>query len=143
MRKKNEKNIGDYDSQYSSGDGREKGNILTFFTGIVIFCLGAFTILQNTTISTSFGLQGLIGFNPPFGVVLLPLIIGIIILFFNESSFFGWFLVIVGILIILVGILMGLQITFRRTTLFTTIMMYGLTAAGIGVTLKGLFGKNK
>ena len=125
------------------GGGRERGNILTFFTGIVIFCIGAFMIFQNTTISTSFGLSRMIGFEPPFGVVLLPLIIGIIILFFNENSILGWILVIVGVLIILVGILMGLQITFRRTTLFVTLIMYGMTAAGIGITLKGLFGKSR
>ena len=141
--KKRKKEIEDI-NQYDSYDSRrEKGNILTFFIGIVIFCIGAFMIFQNTTKATNFGLSRLIGFEPPFGVVLLPLIIGIIVLFFNEESILGWLLVIVGVLIILVGILMGLQITFRRTTLFTTIIMYGLTAAGIGITLKGLFGKRK
>lgn len=143
MKKKKHKEEGyySYDSYESSGN-KSKGNILTFFVGIIIFSVGAFMIFQNTIISTHFGLANLIGFDPPFGLVLLPLIIGIIILFFNEHSFLGWFLLIVGALIILLGILMGLEIRFRQTTLFTTIMMYGLTAAGIGITLKGLFGKN-
>ena len=51
--------------------------------------------------------------------------------------------IIIGLAIILVGILMGLQITFRRTDLFTTIMMYGMTAAGVGLILKGLYGKSR
>lgn len=38
---------------------------------------------------------------------------------------------------------MGLEITFRRTDLFTTIMMYGMTAAGVGLILKGLYGKSR
>ena len=38
----------------------------------------------------------MIGFEPPFGLVLLPLIIGIVVLFFNEKSLFGWLLVIFG-----------------------------------------------
>lgn len=131
--------------EYSYGEskGREKGNALTFFVGIIIFGLGTFLIFQNTTISSSFGLSRMIGFNPPFGLVLLPLIIGIIMLFFSEKSVFGWILVVFGVLIILLGILMGLEITFRRTTLFIAILMYGMTAAGIGVTLKGLYGKSK
>ena len=131
--------------EYSYGDSkaREKGNLLTFFVGVLIFGLGAFLIFQNTTVSSSFGLSRMIGFDPPFGLVLLPLIIGIIVLFFNEKSVLGWLLVIFGVLIILLGILMGLQITFRRTTLFIAILMYGMTAAGIGITLKGLFGKSK
>lgn len=41
------------------------------------------------------------------------------------------------------GDLMGLEITFRRTDLFTTIMMYGMTAAGVGLILKGLYGKSR
>jgi len=56
---------------------------------------------------------------------------------------FHFHIVIFGLLIILLGILMGLQITFRRTTLFIAMLMYGMTAAGIGITLKGLFGKSK
>lgn len=138
-----ENSFNEYESSYRGSNGRERGNILTFFVGIVVFCVGAFLIFQNTIITTNFGLSGLIGFNPPFGMVLLPLIIGIIVLFFNENSILGWLLVIIGVLLILVGILMGLQISFRRTTLFVTIMMYGLTGAGIGITLKGLFGKSK
>lgn len=77
--------------EYSYGEsrGREKGNLLTFFVGILVFGLGAFLIFQNTTISSSFGLSRMIGFDPPFGLVLLPLIIGIIVLFFNEKSVLG------------------------------------------------------
>ena len=139
MAKKND--LDEY--SYGESKGREKGNILTFFVGIIIFGLGTFLIFQNTTISSSFGLSRMIGFEPPFGLVLLPLIIGIIVLFFNEKSFLGWLLVIFGVLIILLGILMCLQISFRRTTLFIAIIMYGITSAGIGITLKGLFGKSK
>ncbi|PRR83362.1 hypothetical protein [Clostridium vincentii] len=128
---------------YGGNKGREKGNLFTFFVGIIVFGIGVFLIFQNTTISSNFGLSRMLGFDPPFGLVLLPLIIGIIVLFFNEKSILGWLLVIFGVIFILLGILMGLQISFRRTTLFIAILMYGMTAAGIGITLKGLFGKSK
>lgn len=137
-------NNNDLDEYSNSGSkGRERGNILTFFVGILVFGVGAFLIFQNTTITSSFGLSRMIGFEPPFGLVLLPLIIGIIVLFFNEKSILGWLLVVFGLIFILLGILMGLHITFRRTTLFIAILMYGFTAAGIGITLKGLFGRSK
>ena len=120
-----------------------KGNILTFFVGIIVFLIGVYLIFQNTVISTGFSLTGMLGFTPNFGIVLLPLLIGIIVLFFNHHSILGWFLIILGILIILMGILMGLRIRFMAVTLFEGIIMFGMTAAGIGVTLKGLFGKNR
>lgn len=119
-----------------------KGNILTFFVGIIVFLIGVYMIFQNTIISTGFSLTRMLGFTPNFGIVLLPLLIGIIVLFFNPHNILGWFLIIVGILIILIGILMGLRITFMPVSLFEGIFMFGMTAAGIGVTLKGLFGKN-
>ncbi len=119
-----------------------KGNILTFFGGIVVLLVGLYIIFENTTISTGFTLTRVLGFTPNFGLVLLPLLIGIIVLFFNERSILGWLLLIIGILIIVVGILMGLRIYFRPVSLFQGILMFGMIAAGIGLTLKGLFGKN-
>ena len=128
------------DNDYSAEP--QKGNILTFFVGIIVFLIGVYMIFQNTVISTGFSLTGMLGFTPNFGIVLLPLLIGIIVLFFNHHSILGWFLIILGILIILMGILMGLRIRFMPVSLFEGIFMFGMTAAGIGVTLKGLFGKN-
>ncbi|WP_195617372.1 hypothetical protein [Clostridium paraputrificum] len=127
--------------KYDYYDGKEGGSILTFFGGIILFCIGAFMIFQNTTISTGFGLSRLIGFDVPTGLIIFPLLVGVVILFFNEDSIFGWFLVVVGLLIIIVGIIMGLRIHFNRITMFQGIIMFVTTAAGIGLTLKGLFGK--
>ena len=121
--------------KYDYYDGKEGGSILTFFGGIILFCIGAFMIFQNTTIST--------GFDVPTGLIIFPLLVGVVILFFNEDSIFGWFLVVVGLLIIIVGIIMGLRIHFNRITMFQGIIMFVTTAAGIGLTLKGLFGKKR
>lgn len=127
--------------QYAK-DG-QKGNILTFLCGIIVFCIGAYMIFQNTIITTGFNLSSIFGFTPNFGLVLIPLLLGVIRLFFDEESVLGWFLVILGVVIIIVGILMGLRIHFRTITLFEGIMMFGMVAAGIGIMLKGVFGKSK
>ena len=124
-------------------NGREepRGNIFTFFCGIIVFCLGVYLVFQNTVVTTGFSLYRYIGFEPPQGLVFLPLLIGIIMIFFKDKSIVGWILIILGILIIRLGILSGLRIYFKTTSLFEAIMMFGLTAAGIGITLKGLYGK--
>ncbi|MGL4773216.1 MAG: hypothetical protein ACRC2K_06585 [Clostridium sp.] len=137
MRKKNEES--GVDSSYGNNS---RGSLVTFLAGIALFSLGTYLILQNTIISTSFGLSSLLGRDIPFGVTLIPLLIGIIMLFFNEKNILGWILFVGGILLILVGILMGLKIRFMPVTLFQNILMYGCVAAGIGLALKGLFGKN-
>ena len=83
------------------------------------------------------------GFNMPFGLVLLPLIFGIGILFFNNKNVLGWLLFVFGILTVLLGILMVLKIKFKPIHLYYGILMYGMTAAGAGLFLRSLFGKKK
>lgn len=112
-----------------------------FLVGLALFCGGLFLIFQNTTLSTNFTLMDIMGFTPPFGVVLIPFIIGVGVLFFNEKSIIGWFLTIIGLVIIVLGILMGLRIHFRMVTLAQGLIMFGMAAAGAGLTLKAIAGK--
>lgn len=112
-----------------------------FFIGLGIFGMGLFLVLQNTTLFTNFSLIDLLGFNPPFGIVLLPFIIGIGVLFFNEKSVIGWILVTIGLATIILGIIMGLRIFFKPVTLYEGLIMFGMIAAGIGMMAKAFIGK--
>ena len=123
-----------------TGRGREHGNPGTFLIGFGVLCVGLYLILQNTVISTHFTLFDMLGFNPPFGLVLLPFLFGVGVLFFNSKSILGWILLIFGIVSILLGILMGLKIYFRPVTLYQGLLMFGMTAAGTGLILKSFFG---
>ena len=107
---------------------------------MILLCAGIYLIFQNTIISSNFSLEKVIGFTPSFGLVLLPLIIGIVVLF--QFKVMGRLaLYCFGMLIILLGILMGLKIRFMPVTLYEAILMYGMTAAGLGLVLRGLLGK--
>ena len=132
-----------YDDFRSRNYRPSKNSVLYFFVGIIMFFVGGFLITKNTILHmNSSALSEMVGFNVPFGLVLLPLIIGIGILFFNSKSVFGWLIFVFGIVSILMGILMGLKIQFKPVSLYEGILMYGLTAAGAGLFLKSLFGKN-
>lgn len=128
----------EYDNRsYTSSEPK----FVSFFVGLILIGIGIFLVFQNTVLTHRFSLTGLIGFNPPFGLVLLPLIIGIGMLFYKKNSVFGWILTIFGTIIILLGILMGLDIYFKPVTLYVGILMFGLITAGIGLTLRGLFSR--
>lgn len=132
--------VPDFSSRNSSNS---KNRALYFFAGIIMFFVGVFLITQNTILTMNFSvLSELTGLNAPFGLVLLPLFIGIGILFFDSKNILGWLVFVIGILIILLGILMGLTIRFKSISLFTGILMFGLTAAGAGLFLKSIFGKS-
>lgn len=118
-------------------------SVLCFFLGIVFFFVGVYLITQNTILTMNFSVYSdITGFNTPFGLVLLPLIIGVGILFFDSKNIFGWIVFVIGILIILLGILMGLNIRFKSISLFEGILMFSLTAAGAGLFLRSVLGKN-
>jgi hypothetical protein len=117
------------------GAGGTSGGLAEFFFGLVMTIAGAY-MLTNRVMVTS-GFWYLWGYNT-FGVTLVPLIIGIGMLFFNGKSIVGWLLLLVGIVTIFTGVLMNLQIYFQQTSLFSTIIMLVLLAGGIGLISRAL-----
>ena len=111
--------------------------------GIAFFVLGVFLITQNTVVRTGFNLGGLTGgYNPPFGILLIPVLIGIILLFAMRKQIWGWILIGFGLATILLGLLMGLEIYFKPTSLYITLLMFGCTAVGIGLMIRGVVQSN-
>jgi hypothetical protein len=117
------------------GAGGTSGGLAEFFFGLVMTIAGAY-MLTNRVMVTS-GFWYLWGYNT-FGITLVPLIIGIGMLFFNGKSIIGWLLLLVGIVTIFTGVLMNLQIYFQQTSLFSTIIMLVLLAGGIGLISRAL-----
>ena len=58
-----------------------------------------------------------------------------------DSEVIGWIFIIVGVIILLLSVLMAMKFTWKQTSLFQTILMFGLIAAGAGFIVKGMFGK--
>ena len=117
------------------GAGGTPGGIGEFFLGLVMVVIGAYLITNRIVVVSSYWAFG--GYSM-FGLSLLPLIIGIGILFFNGKSILGWVLLFLGVVIILAGVLMNLQIYFQATSLFATIAMIVLLAGGVGLIFRAL-----
>jgi hypothetical protein len=119
------------------------GIMKNLLAGIAFFVLGVFLITQNTVVRTGINLGGLTGgYNPPFGVLLLPVLIGIILLFAMKKQIWGWILIGFGLVTILLGLLLGLEVTFKPTSLYVAILMFGCTAVGIGLMIRGVIQSN-
>lgn len=117
------------------GAGGTEGGVGTFLLGFVMTIAGGW-LLTNQVMVTSGG-WSLWGHNA-FGLSLIPLLLGVAMLFFNGRSIAGWLLTIAGAVIIFVGILTNLDIYFRPTSLFNTILMLVLLAGGIGLVARSL-----
>jgi hypothetical protein len=117
------------------GAGGTPGGVGTFLGGAAMIVAGGYLLLTRVTVAT--GGWTLWGYNA-FGLSLLPLLVGIGVLFFNGRSLLGWGLTGAGALIIVAGILANLHIYFQSTSLFDTLIMLGLLAAGIGLVARSL-----
>ncbi len=121
------------------GAGGTPGGLLEFFIGVALIIAGGYLFIsQVTVISRGYSFAfGSMRVNS-FGLSLIPLLIGIAILFFNGRNLFGWLLTIAGAAIILVGVISNLDIYFQPTSLFNTILMLGMIAAGLGLVARAL-----
>ena len=117
------------------GAGGTPGGVGMFLIGLIMAAAGGYLLLNQVQVTTSFWRFGQYG---GFGLTLLPLLAGIAILFYNGRSIIGWGLTIVGVTIILASVLMNMDIYFRQTSLFNTLMMLGLLFGGIGVIARSL-----
>lgn len=117
------------------GAGGTPGGLGEFLFGLGLVVGGGYLVLNQ--VSVGGGTWNFFGYNA-FGLSLIPLLLGIGILFFNGKSVIGWVLTGAGAIIIVVGIIANLQIFFRPTSLFNTLLMLGLLAAGIGLVAKSL-----
>jgi predicted membrane channel-forming protein YqfA (hemolysin III family) len=117
------------------GVGGTPGGVWEFVIGLVLAAVGGYLLLNQVQVTTSF--WHFWGANT-FGLTLLPLLVGIGILFYSGRSIAGWLLVIVGLAIIVAGILMNMDIYFRSTSLFNTLVMLALLAGGLGLVARSL-----
>jgi hypothetical protein len=117
------------------GAGGTPGGVGQFFIGLTMTVVGVYLLLNQVQVTTSFWSFGRFG---GFGPTLLPLLVGVAFLFYNGKSFIGWLLTGLGLAIILAGILMNMDIYFRQTSLFNTIVMLGLLFGGLGLIARSL-----
>ncbi|MEO8035626.1 MAG: hypothetical protein ABI837_14420 [Acidobacteriota bacterium] len=117
------------------GAGGTSGGVSMFLFGLGMAIAGAYLLTNQVSVTSNTWRFG--GFNA-FGLSLIPLVLGIGMLFFNGRSIIGWLLTFGGSIIIFVGILTNLDIYFRSTSLFNTILMLVLLAGGIGLVARSL-----
>jgi hypothetical protein len=117
------------------GAGGTPGGMPQFFLGLGLAVVGAYLLTQQVSVQSGYWTVG--GYNA-FGLSLIPFILGIGLLFFDSRSTWGFLLLFAGLLIIAAGILLNLTIYFQPTSLFNTLLMLGMTAAGVGLVLRAL-----
>lgn len=122
-------------SSMPRGAGGTPGGVGQFFIGLIMAAAGGYLLLNQVQVTTAYWNFGPYG---GFGLTLLPLLVGIAFLFYNGKSIIGWLLTVAGAAFILAGVLMHMDIYFRQTTLFNTLLMLVLLFGGLGLIARSL-----
>lgn len=107
---------------------------------------GVFLFCNMVTVSTVWYNWGFLSFgryNFTNGLVSVPLIIGLIMLFFNPKSAVPKVIIALGAIFLILTVIMSIQFRFEKTSLFNYILTIGMMAAGAGLVLRILFGRSK
>lgn len=118
---------------------KNQNNGIYFLIGIILTSVGLFLLTQQTIVTMNWYHWAFGSFKLASGLILVPFIIGVIVMFFNPKSLIGKIVTIIGIVIIIATIIMSIDIAFKQTSLYNFIIMIGMIAAGSGLLLRWYF----
>ena len=126
------------------GAGGTEGGVGRFVLGLVMMVAGGYLFLQsiNVTLGMGFGYQffNFWGFAITNGMVLVPFLFGIGMIFYNGRSLVGWALAAASLVMLAFGVIAQTHFQFRNMTAFDLITILVLLVGGIGLFLSSLRG---
>jgi len=118
----------------------KKNPILTFIVGAVMLTVGLFWLMQVVQVSSLWGGGWMVGgLQVTGGATLVPLIAGIVWVFFDPKSVGAKILCILGAVIVIAGILLSVRFYVRPTSLYVFILIFVLIAGGCGLLARVVF----
>ena len=125
-----------------NGAGGTNGGTGQFFLGLVLMAGGFYLLLDSVVVSSGFGLGtrlfGVGGYGITGGIVLIPLVIGIAMIFFNARSALGWLLAICAFAALVFGVIASVNMSLRTMSAFELLCILALAFGGLGLFLRSL-----
>jgi hypothetical protein len=126
------------------GAGGSDGGEFNFLLGLVMMIAGGYLLLSNIVIRPIFGMGtracGLGGYDVTTGMILIPFMFGVAIVFYNGRSKIGWLLSVGSVIALVVGVISNLTLQFSRLSAFDLLVILVLLFGGIGLFLRSLRG---
>lgn len=124
--------------------GGTQGGEFSFLIGIVMMIAGGYLLLSNIVVRPTFGLGtrafGMGGVNITTGMLLIPFMFGIAMLFYDSRTKIGWFLTIGAVIALIAGVISNLTLQFAALSAFDLLVILVLLFGGIGLFLRSLWG---
>jgi hypothetical protein len=125
-----------------NGAGGTSGGTGQFFLGLVLMCGGFYLLTDSVVVSSGFGLGtrlfGVGGYGITGGIVLIPLVIGIAMIFYNARNVLGWLLAGCAFAALVFGVIASVNMSLRTMSAFELICILALAFGGLGLFLRSL-----
>ena len=114
---------------------KKASDFIEFYVGLLMMAAGVFFLLSKAVVySNHFGFT-IGGITISSGIVVIPLMAGIIWLMNNPKSLLAKILTLAGSVFIIASIMLSIRIMFTTTTYFDYIVMVVLLAA-LGLVIR-------
>jgi len=124
------------------GAGGTPGGVLTFLVGLVMTCGGFYLLLNAIVLRANFGfgyrVYSVGGFGITSGMIMIPFLFGVGMIFYNGRSTLGWMLTIGSLVALIFGVLSTVNFTLRGMSAFDLMVILVLAFGGIGLLLRSL-----
>jgi hypothetical protein len=127
---------------HMTGAGGTPGGTGRFFLGLIMLMAGIYLFLSSIQVSNSFsmgyGLFSLGGLRVTPGLVLIPFLLGVGLIFYNARSVWGWVCTAASVVMLIFGVLASLQFHLRPLSALELLLMLVLMGGGLGLFLSSL-----
>jgi len=123
-----------------------KNELLQFVGGVIMLVVGLYILSQKVMVSSSYGFFSLWGGRFSSGLIMVPLIIGIVWMFATGGSFVSkvfTVLSVLSVILIIASIIASTRIWLVSITMYEWVLILVLIFGGAGLVAKVLFANNK
>ncbi|MBR9726388.1 hypothetical protein ACFOD0_05775 [Shewanella intestini] len=123
-----------------NGAGGTSGGVGQFFIGLIMMCGGFYMLLNAIKVSSSFGLgyglYNVAGVSLTSGMVMIPFMFGVGLLFYNAKNILAWVLTIGSLTGLIFGVISSIHFRFTHMSAFDLIVILVLSVGGLGLFLR-------
>lgn len=131
------------------GAGGTEGGVGQFFIGLFMMCGGFYMLFNAITVRSTFGMgMGIYSFSAfggsygiTSGMIMVPFILGIAMVFYNVKSLLGWVLAAGSLAALVFGVITSIHFDLRTMSLFDLLVILVLAVGGLGLFLGSMRSK--
>lgn len=116
-----------------------KNELMQFVGGVIMLVVGLYILSQKVMVSSSYGFFSMWGGRFSSGLIMVPLIIGVVWMFATGGSFVSKVFTVLSVILIIASIVASTRIWLVSITMYEWVLIFG----GAGLVAKVLFANNK